>query len=235
MLQSWSYAIVALGAFYLNSAFGQPATSTSLGVNGTGETRLGAEPGPRETKESRRGRHPPGGNPLWGVPIDQLTATRERPLFTVSRRPPSPPAAPKPPADAPPPPPAEPERPHLTLLGTVTGEPQKVAGFRTKRQRVSFASISAKRFWVVFAFDRYTKRDGRKKWRGCHRGSAGPRINARQTGRGLRNCAAQAGVLSQLQASGIAVWGNRERAAGLACQPSARTGGGNFVRGPSRN
>lgn len=127
MLRSWSCAIVAAGAFYLNSAFGQPATSTSMGVNGTGETRLDAEPGPRETKESRAKPPPPGGNPLWGVPIDQLAATRERPLFTASRRPPSPPAAPKPPADAPPPPPAEPERPHLTLLGTVTGEPHKVA------------------------------------------------------------------------------------------------------------
>jgi general secretion pathway protein N len=70
---------------------------------------------------------PPGGNPLWGIPISALTATRERPVFSASRRPPAPPAAAEPVAEAPPPPPAEPERPRLTLVGTVTGEPQNVA------------------------------------------------------------------------------------------------------------
>src|SRR5262245_45321462 len=30
------------------------------------------------------------GNPLWAIPLRQLPATRERPLFTPSRRPPPP-------------------------------------------------------------------------------------------------------------------------------------------------
>src|SRR5215813_3236065 len=65
----------------------------------------------------------PRGNPLWSIPAKALTATRERPIFSPSRRPPPAPiiAAPY----VPPPPtskPAEPERPLLTLVGTVTGE-----------------------------------------------------------------------------------------------------------------
>src|SRR5215212_880442 len=32
----------------------------------------------------------PRGNPLWGIPLKSLSLTRERPLFTPSRRPPAP-------------------------------------------------------------------------------------------------------------------------------------------------
>jgi hypothetical protein len=38
-------------------------------------------------------RPPPGGNPLWALPLKQLSITRERPIFSPSRRPP-PPATP---------------------------------------------------------------------------------------------------------------------------------------------
>jgi general secretion pathway protein N len=64
-----------------------------------------------------------GGNPLWAVPLRQLSATRERPLFAPTRRPP-PPVVKYQLASAPPPPPprpAEPEKPPLQLLGTVAG------------------------------------------------------------------------------------------------------------------
>jgi general secretion pathway protein N len=125
-LERWGCVILAAGAFCLSSAFGQGATSVSLGENGTGENRLDAEPSPVGTTQSRAQRPPPAGNPLWGVSIGKLTATRERPLFTVSRRPPAPPIAAEPPAEAPPPPPAEPEPPQFILVGTVTGEPQNV-------------------------------------------------------------------------------------------------------------
>ncbi len=41
---------------------------------------------------ARRGRDPGGksqaGNPLWAIPLSALTETRERPLFSASRRPP---------------------------------------------------------------------------------------------------------------------------------------------------
>ena len=63
------------------------------------------------------------GNPLWAIPVASFTATRERPLFSPSRRPPPPVAVVKVAASAPPPPPkpAEPEKPHLSLVGTIMG------------------------------------------------------------------------------------------------------------------
>jgi general secretion pathway protein N len=66
------------------------------------------------------------GNPLWAIPLSSLTATRERPLFTASRRPPAPPVVARPVvqvrAPSPPPAPRQPERPRLSLVGTVGGE-----------------------------------------------------------------------------------------------------------------
>ena len=62
------------------------------------------------------------GNPLWGITLDSLNATRERPLFSPSRRPPAPPVIPpkvEPVKVAAPPPP--PEQPPFNLLGVVAG------------------------------------------------------------------------------------------------------------------
>lgn len=64
----------------------------------------------------------PTANPLWTIPLTNLTITRERPLFSPSRRPPPPvmvaKASPPPP---PPPKPAEPEKPQILLVGTILG------------------------------------------------------------------------------------------------------------------
>jgi general secretion pathway protein N len=74
----------------------------------------------------------PTGNPLWGIPVRILTATRERPLFSPSRRPPAPPvvAAPAPPtrsfAPAKPP---EPDHPLLTIVGTIVSASDSIAVF----------------------------------------------------------------------------------------------------------
>jgi len=72
------------------------------------------------------------GNPLWGIPLRLLTATRERPLFSPSRRPPSPPvvASPQlPPRPAPAAKPAEPDHPLLTIVGTIVGETDAIGVF----------------------------------------------------------------------------------------------------------
>jgi hypothetical protein len=60
------------------------------------------------------------GNPLWAIPIKDLSVTRERPIFSPSRRP-APPAVAATPYVPPPPPPtaAGPQRPQLVLVGTV--------------------------------------------------------------------------------------------------------------------
>ena len=68
------------------------------------------------------------GNPLWTIPLNTLSATRERPLFTPSRRPATQ-AAPAAIANVPPPPPpaAEPEQLGLRLLGTIAGRNDGIA------------------------------------------------------------------------------------------------------------
>jgi general secretion pathway protein N len=70
------------------------------------------------------------GNPLWGISLQSLRATRERPLFTPSRRPPMPAVI------APRTEPVEtvsavvePEQPPLNLLGIVTGAAEGYAVF----------------------------------------------------------------------------------------------------------
>jgi general secretion pathway protein N len=73
---------------------------------------------------------PQTGNPLWAVPLRTLSATRERPIFSPSRRPP-PAAVAVTPAEPTPlvPRPAVPERPALALVGTIVGEGESIAIF----------------------------------------------------------------------------------------------------------
>lgn len=70
------------------------------------------------------------GNPLWGIPLNALQATRERPIFSPSRRPPTvaQPAAPPPQIvnTAGPP---EPDEPALNLIGVVVGDGEGYAVF----------------------------------------------------------------------------------------------------------
>ncbi|MFG1286880.1 hypothetical protein [Xanthobacter versatilis] len=62
----------------------------------------------------------PRGNPLWSLPLERLEATRVRPIFSPSRRPPAAVEVPPPPAPAAPVA-AAPARPRVTLIGTVVG------------------------------------------------------------------------------------------------------------------
>ena len=62
-------------------------------------------------------------NPLWAMPLSQFNVTRERPIFSPSRRPPAPVVAPTvAPTRVAVPKPKEPERPQLTLVGTIAGD-----------------------------------------------------------------------------------------------------------------
>ena len=70
-------------------------------------------------------------NPLWEIPLARLSNTRERPIFSQSRRPPPPAVAAPPPAREPPPPP-RPQRvepPQLSLVGTVGGDDESFGIF----------------------------------------------------------------------------------------------------------
>jgi hypothetical protein len=67
-------------------------------------------------------------NPLWAMPLKQFSVTRERPIFLPSRRPPAAPeatvAVPRIVAL-----PKEPERPQLSLVGTISGDDDKFGIF----------------------------------------------------------------------------------------------------------
>ncbi|MBR0730577.1 hypothetical protein JQ595_17690 [Bradyrhizobium japonicum] len=68
---------------------------------------------------------PLSANPLWGIPLKALSNTRDRPVFSPSRRPP--PAVVAEPADSKPLPPSPPrkveiEPPPLSLVGTIAGD-----------------------------------------------------------------------------------------------------------------
>src|SRR6195256_1744833 len=70
------------------------------------------------------------GNPMWAVPLRQLSATRDRPLFAPSRRP-RPPVVAYQLASVPtaPPKPVEPEKPRLALVGTIAGGAEGIGVF----------------------------------------------------------------------------------------------------------
>jgi len=126
MIRRCVCVIAAMASFSVNGAFGQAPTGASLG-NAADQPTQKAEQQRAAAKNPDPRQPPSGGNPLWGTPMSALSATRERPLFSASRRPPPPPEPPTPVAEAPPPPPAAPEQPPLTLEGTAIGKPRNVA------------------------------------------------------------------------------------------------------------
>jgi general secretion pathway protein N len=92
--------------------------------------RLEAAPDITAPRSARPSAFAPAGNPLWAVPLSSLSATRDRPLFAPTRRPP-PAAVPFVRAPAPPPPPVvEAAPPRLTLIGTVINDREKIAVFQ---------------------------------------------------------------------------------------------------------
>jgi hypothetical protein len=69
--------------------------------------------------------HAPSANPLWTIPLATLSNTRERPIFSASRRPPPPTVALATAPKAPPrPKPASAGRPQLALVGTIVSDDQ---------------------------------------------------------------------------------------------------------------
>ena len=72
----------------------------------------------------------PSGNAVLSVPLSKLAMTRDRPIFSVSCRPPPPPTAPVIAKSVEPPKPVEKEQqPPLILVGTVAGEDSGIAVF----------------------------------------------------------------------------------------------------------
>ena len=121
------------GALVLAAA---PLAATAIAqAPGTPGVSVRADLGPTpRVKAGELERAPPSGNPLWAIPLKDLSDTRERPIFTPSRRPPPPPVVEKP--YVPPPPRVEtkppPEPLMLSLVGTIAGDSDGVALFTEK-------------------------------------------------------------------------------------------------------
>lgn len=102
----------------------------------------------------------PGPNPLWAIPLTALSATRNRPLFEPSRRPPASATtnAPIVAAHSPPTPPVAPERPNLDLVGTIAGGDEGMAIFidQTTQEAVRLRTGQDHLGWILQSVDRRT-------------------------------------------------------------------------------
>jgi general secretion pathway protein N len=117
-----------------------PKPETSLGMPGAldplggpkAPVGLTPELRPPAPSNRRSAERAPSGNPLWAVPMSLLSVTRDRPIFSPSRRPP-PAAVAGVPYVQPTPPPAPnapgPSHPQLTLVGTVASDKEGIGVF----------------------------------------------------------------------------------------------------------
>lgn len=158
--QGWVYALLAL-IYFANPGLGS-ATPSLNGVSDFTVPQGGvpAQPMPWHKAEvdaagqSRTVR----GNPLWEIPLESLSATRERPLFAPTRRPQVRLVAARPPDSAPPSSPPTVEHPKLTLVGTVRGQGSSIAVFsiESTRETVRLGIRQGHMGWVLNTVGRDT-------------------------------------------------------------------------------
>jgi general secretion pathway protein N len=140
------------------AAFDAPSGPVAPSAVDIGRDESAARP-PARAREPR-------GNPLWAIPLSSLAATRERPLFLPSRRPPAAPAVAGPPVVVVPQPVEDP-RPQLTLIGAIAGTTEGFAIFidarnnamirlRTGQEHAGWTLTSVKGREVTLAKDRET-------------------------------------------------------------------------------
>jgi hypothetical protein len=158
------------GALALAAA---PLAATAIAqAPGTPGMSVRADLGPApRIKSGELDRAPLSGNPLWAIPIKELSETRDRPIFAPSRRPPPPPVVEKPYTPPPPPPvatkpPAEPLT--LSLLGTITGDSEGIALFMEKgsQEVVRLRTGESHQGWVLRSVQgrqAMLEKDGRKE------------------------------------------------------------------------
>jgi hypothetical protein len=113
-------------AFAIDNPTGLEATDDELSIV---KAIPRAMPVQSTTDEGTSAGRPMKGNPLWGIPIDTLHATRERPLFSPSRRPPAPVVTRAPVTPVKTTVPVAAVEPSLSLLGIVAGDGEGFAVF----------------------------------------------------------------------------------------------------------
>jgi hypothetical protein len=102
-------------------------------------------------------------NPIASHPLSQLTATRERPLFTPSRRPPNPAPPVRVAVAAAPPPVLPPAPPPFVLVGTITGQAANIAIVKHDKtgEATSLKAGDVRDGWTVTAIERRAVRFSR--------------------------------------------------------------------------
>jgi hypothetical protein len=108
------------------------ATTAMISILPAGADPVGEAGNSAGTEIKRATPHPastPVGNAVLTIPLSKLSMTRDRPIFSPSRRPPPPLAAPVIAKQVEPTKPAEPEQPPLILVGTVAGGDSGIAVF----------------------------------------------------------------------------------------------------------
>jgi hypothetical protein len=136
----WIGLIWFVLSFPAGAAATTAITTDALDAGLADETRLaGPDPAsPSEAVTSVRvvppapaSQSPPSANPLWAIPLKRLSVTRDRPIFSPSRRPPPPVIASEPAAAPPPPPPRKKdvESPPLSLVGTIASDEESFGIF----------------------------------------------------------------------------------------------------------
>lgn len=144
-------ALVAAAALAAPSRTDVSADSVLEGPADNSIIEFRPTPDSAQTPAARNPRPFVSGNPLWSIPMSSLPATRDRPIFSPSRRQPSPLiAAPQIaiPVTSPPP---EPERFSLGLIGTITHDADAVAVFveQNSRQIIRLRQGEAYAGWVL--------------------------------------------------------------------------------------
>jgi general secretion pathway protein N len=127
-----AFVVGSLATIGLGIAASQGAFESEIGATKSLPARIASGSIPTATSQPVKG-IPSGStgraNPLWAIPLASLTATRERPIFSPTRRPPpgvtlvSAPSSPLA------------ERPMLALVGAIAGEEEGVAIFRDETSK----------------------------------------------------------------------------------------------------
>ena len=91
MIRRCAYVIAAIASFSVNGAIGQESADANPRGNVADHASPTTEQHLAAVKNPDLRQPPPGGNPLWGIPVSSLSVTQERPLFSASRHPPAPP------------------------------------------------------------------------------------------------------------------------------------------------
>jgi hypothetical protein len=131
-------ALLALALSAHGAAPSTPASSDALDADITDEARGSPIilPGARESvtrvsvaAQAAAPPHATSANPLWGIPLTQLSGTRDRPIFSPSRRPAPVAMTADPAATRPPPSKKEIEPPQLSLVGTIASSDESFGIF----------------------------------------------------------------------------------------------------------